>query len=362
MLDHVLTVTEVSPKYEQDSRTMSLPPVDIPLGAMRFNSDSQKLEYWNGSIWMQIHTFSPNLDGGARGVWSGGNDGSNAVDVIDYVTISTQGNAVDFGNLTDSRAYNGGAASNTRGLTIGGLDPSVKDIIDYVTISSTGDAIDFGNLASAIYGVGAAASQTRAISFGGFQTSPSSVPINTIQYVTIASTGDAKDFGDVSTTRNYSGGCASSARAVFGGGTPSASPYPVTNTIEFLTISTLGNGQDFGDLTKGRSTAAAASNATRGIFAGGYNPSPSPATALDIIDFVTLATLGNANDFGDLPSARTSISGCSSSTRMLMGNSYTVNVIEYISIATTGNAIDFGDSTDARFLAASFSNGHGGLG
>ena len=51
---------------------MSLPPSEIPLGAMRFNSDSQKLEYWNGGEWFQIRTFSPNLDGGARGVWSGG--------------------------------------------------------------------------------------------------------------------------------------------------------------------------------------------------------------------------------------------------------------------------------------------------
>ena len=50
---------------------MSLPPVEIPLGAMRFNSDSQKLEYWMGSAWMQIQTFSPNLDGGARGLYSG---------------------------------------------------------------------------------------------------------------------------------------------------------------------------------------------------------------------------------------------------------------------------------------------------
>ena len=53
---------------------MSLPPVEIPLGAMRFNSDSQKLEYWNGSAWMQIQTFSPNLDGGTRACISmGGN-------------------------------------------------------------------------------------------------------------------------------------------------------------------------------------------------------------------------------------------------------------------------------------------------
>ena len=47
---------------------MSLPPKEIPLGAMRFNSESQKLEYWMGSAWMQIQTFSPNLDGGARGI------------------------------------------------------------------------------------------------------------------------------------------------------------------------------------------------------------------------------------------------------------------------------------------------------
>ena len=39
----------------------------IPSGAMRFNSDSQKLEYWDGSQWVQVHTFSPNLNGGARG-------------------------------------------------------------------------------------------------------------------------------------------------------------------------------------------------------------------------------------------------------------------------------------------------------
>ena len=59
-------------KYEQENTTMSLPPVEIPLGAMRFNSDSQKLEYFNGDAWMQVHTFSPNLDGGGRGACFGG--------------------------------------------------------------------------------------------------------------------------------------------------------------------------------------------------------------------------------------------------------------------------------------------------
>ena len=81
---------------------MSLPPVEIPLGAMRFNSDSQKLEYFNGDVWMQVHTFSPNLDGGARAVFMGNftevSPGSTGT--IDYVTIATTANATDFGDRT----------------------------------------------------------------------------------------------------------------------------------------------------------------------------------------------------------------------------------------------------------------------
>ena len=71
---------------------MSLPPKEIPLGAMRFNSDFQKLEYWNGEKWFQIHTFNPDLDGGARGLTSGLYNPSPGagVDNIDYITIATQ--------------------------------------------------------------------------------------------------------------------------------------------------------------------------------------------------------------------------------------------------------------------------------
>ena len=66
---------------------MSLPPVEIPLGAMRFNSDSQKLEYWNGSAWFQIQTFSPTLNGGARGLVFQGIEPS-IVNSVSYVDIN----------------------------------------------------------------------------------------------------------------------------------------------------------------------------------------------------------------------------------------------------------------------------------
>ena len=102
---------------------MSLPPVEIPLGAMRFNSDSQKLEYFNGYEWMQIHTFNPDLNGGARGVFGGsytyGVSPATYVksNIIDYITISTAGNAIDFGDASTSSRNMGGFSDSHGGLS-----------------------------------------------------------------------------------------------------------------------------------------------------------------------------------------------------------------------------------------------------
>ena len=122
---------------------MSLPPVETPLGAMRFNSDSQKLEYWNGSAWFQIQTFSPNLDGGARGVFMGAsNPGGDSQ--ISYITIPTQGNTVNFGSRTIS-GIGANLSSRTRGLAAQDTAPAFVNTIDFITLSSTGTATDFGD-------------------------------------------------------------------------------------------------------------------------------------------------------------------------------------------------------------------------
>ena len=121
---------------------MSLPPVEIPLGAMRFNSDSQKLEYFNGATWFQIHTFSPDLGvstdagRGPRGVFGCGLKSPGVVDdVMDYVNISSQGNAVNFGNATANHEHKKGtAASSVRGIFAGGNNPGMTDSIDYIAI------------------------------------------------------------------------------------------------------------------------------------------------------------------------------------------------------------------------------------
>ena len=88
----------------------------VPLGAMRFNSDSQKLEYWMGSAWMQIQTFSPNLDGGVRGFFLGGGDPA-PTNRIDFITISTQGNSTDFGDNTHANYAMGGTSDSHGGLS-----------------------------------------------------------------------------------------------------------------------------------------------------------------------------------------------------------------------------------------------------
>ncbi len=86
-------------------------------------------------------------------------------------------------------------SSSTRGVCGGGATPSEINNIQYVTIASTGNATDFGNLLAVQTANSMGSTEVRGVSFGG-RISPAN--INVIQYVTIASTGNAQDFGDLS--------------------------------------------------------------------------------------------------------------------------------------------------------------------
>ena len=118
------------------------PPVEVPQGAIRLNTDSQKLEFFAQDQWWQMATDVPTLDGGARGFWAGAglHDGSSwsQSNVINMVTIPTAGNATDFGDLTQGvREIGGSAASRTRAIRAGGnIGPANTDTIDYFTTVS----------------------------------------------------------------------------------------------------------------------------------------------------------------------------------------------------------------------------------
>ncbi len=179
------------------------PPVEVPQGAIRLNTDSQKLEFFAQDQWWQMATESSSPLGGGRGACFGG-AGAGAPfpesDVIDYVTIATNGNAVDFGNLTTATKSGMACGSATRGFYFGGITPSYVDTIEYITWSSTGNATDFGDLYVARGNASGLSNSTTAVFAGGCTDNGGSTATNTIDYVTITSTGNASDFGDTTAT------------------------------------------------------------------------------------------------------------------------------------------------------------------
>jgi len=278
----------------------------------------------------------------------------------------------DFGDLTAARSLGGPASSSTRAVMMAGLDgPTRKNIIDYVTIATTGNATDFGDTSEALGYLTGLSSQTRGVSAGG--NGPSSPNgTNQMEYITIASTGNATDFGAL-TTASVGGntGTASPTRGLFAGGTgPGPSWSFDTNVIDYITIATLEDSTDFGDLTrKDFHYGGAASSNTRGVFAGGYTPSPTPATETNTMDYVTIASTGNAADFGDLTLAGWYNGGGSNSTRGIFTGRLTTSptsgdpTIDSIIIATLGNAVNWGDMTGSsvRRAATVMSDSHGGI-
>jgi len=158
-----------------------------------------------------------------------------------------------------------------------------------------------------------------------------------------------------------------STRGLFGGGR-TASPGTAAhhNTIDYVTIQTTGNTEDFGDLYLATSDVQSGSvcNATRGFVVGGYNWPSNPTTYYNVIQYITTATLGNSQDWGDLVTTRTGAAICSSPIRGVVAGGSTPSLttaIDCFSIVTAGNAVDFGDITVARRTCAGASNGHGGL-
>ena len=328
-------------------------------GDLRFNTDTASLEYYRGEgiNWAQIEMTSPDLDGGARGVFAGGHS-PGYVNIIDYVTISALGNATDFGDLTSARGFLDSLGSRTRGIWAGGYTP-VVNTMDYNTYSSTGNSADYGDLSySSCRAAGTASSQVRGIYAGGDQN-PGDRQTTNIDYITIAQTGNGVDFGNLSTATRLGtcGMIGSSVRGIFAGGYTNSPAATHFNTIEYVTIATTGDATDFGDLTNSVKTSAGASNSTRGLVCGGQSP-----TNTNVIQYITIASTGNATDFGDRTVALEQATGCSDPRRALFagGNPYS-DVIDYVQIATTGNAVDFGNLTDGRRGIAAASNAHGGL-
>jgi len=248
-----------------------------------------------------------------------------------------------FGYSAPSDASTGVSPIDTsnRALFLGGGSSSSTNVIDYINMASAGNASDFGDLSTATQRSASTASSTRAVNGGG------SGVTSAITYVTIASTGNSSSFGNLleaaAGQTNYAFGAVSNGtRGIWGGGYPNGN----TNVIQYVTISSTGNAQDFGDLTAARSsTRGNVNSTTRGLFLGGYE-----SGTVNKIDYITMASTGNATDFGDMLSGeeRSGATSSNATRGVMAGADSASNVIQYLTIASTGNMQDFGDLTSAR--------------
>ena len=302
--------------------------------------------------------------GRGRGLFAGGQVAPSTgtyTNHIEYLTISTLGNGNTFGDISGTRDSTASVASSTRAVfSHGYTGGAASNTIEYVSIHSTGNAFDFGDSTISSSSEQACGNEVRGLIAGGSA-------FTTIKYITIATKGNTSDFGNLTSGRvraQSMGSAGSPVRGIFAGGGGSDAEY---NIIDYVTIATTGDAQDFGDLSQSKTlSCAAGSSSTRMIIAGGGDAPGYGAT--NTIDYITMASIGDAIDFGDLTASAHGSSVMSNSVRAVIylggtnGNAATTNTINYVTIATTGNAADFGDSTlNSYGLGEGCSDSHGGL-
>tara|TARA_X000000368_G_scaffold383361_1_gene341145 strand:- start:185 stop:1123 length:939 start_codon:yes stop_codon:yes gene_type:complete len=310
---------------------MSMSGMGGPVGALNFHSGSSNVWYGvrgvnYGGIKNPQSGFSNNLDyitiqttgnatslggsgttrvapaglsGNGRGLYAGGREApsNNQLTQIRYMTLISQSSTNVFGQLTTATRHSGGCSDGLRGIYMGGHSGS--GMIDYITIASTGNAQDFGDLNGGGNGGAAGNNAVRGV-YQSFY--------NDLQYVTIQSTGNASDFGDYTAGGNRDDNCAATGdeahdRIVFG---PGEGPSASQKRMDYITVSTTGNATEFGNLSFQSIKRGGLSDGSRGMWVGSSTPGYG-----DRIDYITLANTGNGTDFGNLSEGRSN-PGCAS--------------------------------------------------
>lgn len=223
----------------------------------------------------------------ANGVWA--NRGTK-VKSIDYQTISTKGTCSDFGDITTNTAEFAACSNGTRGVFGGGENPSTTEVIEYVVIDTLGDADDFGDLHTARYAQAGLSNGTRGI----FAAGAGGGYLNSIEYITIDTNGNGTDLCDLNYSAYSLTGCGNRERSIITMGRNSEGNY--YNYISYFDPTSTATAQDFGNLTVSRGWGCALNNETRAVFMGGKDSNDDAK----YIDYITIASTGDATNFHDL--------------------------------------------------------------
>ena len=319
-------------------------------GTVRFNRDLNTLEFYNGIEWRQ---FTVNGSSG-RGFQIGGYQPGIVHKYVQTFNITTGGKATFFGTPAMGNPYEtAGFGSKTRAFNA--TDGSYTQQIDYYTVATQSNGIDFGNL-TGVYGYGGAlSSQTRGLIAAGYGHPSPGANLNTIDYIQMSTVGNAIDFGDNTRIGNSRAGLSDGVRGVWAGN--GGSPFPSTR-VDLSMIAAKGDAIIFGDLSC-KSSSNGASNNVKGIVSN-----------LDGLESYNLSSGGNSIDFGDRPTNMIQTNCTASHTRVVIAggrdndpSSQTfTDALEYVNIASAGNSINFGNLSEVTASGAGYSDSHGGLG
>lgn len=257
-------------------------------------------------------------------------------DQIDYFNITTTGNAADFGDLTNlNDRYNTAASNNVRAIShiSGDATSQVTSITTLGNSSAWTDAVS--GIGTTPAGIG---DKDIAIFAGG-----TTGTTNTIGKYSYSTLGEAGDFGDLINSPSELSGSNNNTRGLFCGGFVNNSPWTMTNVIQYITMATAGNATDLSNYTYSGMylSVGVVSNGERAVWAGGFNGS----SYVNQIAYKTIDTTANAFDFGDLSQSAARQGSCSNNTRGIFAGSTQPDStrMDYVTIAYSGNASDFGD-------------------
>jgi len=315
-----------------------------------------------------------------RGIFSGGVT-PNSVKNIDYINIASTGNAVAWGELLSvGTSLHGSASNNIRGVFVGGFTGAPTNsrisLMQGITIPTNGETFDFGDLqfnSQQLSGVGNA---TRGVYANGYaypNMSPVSDSSLNMSYsmIEFMSSANRSDFGDIidnAACRDLAT-CETPIRGYFAGGEGTGQDSPSHN--KNITIKGFANNSEslnFGELSQHSLRGSGAGSATRGVFLLGQLTGTNTVT--NIMEYITLTTSGEVIDFGDITTGDTSNNNNNSASNTIRGvyhiarsthGGAALNTLEYITIASTGNGTDFGDLTYVSVDGGGVSDSHGGL-
>lgn len=277
------------------------------------------------------------------------------LNVIEKYPFASDGNGADVGDLTGALYQLSAASSGDNIYTQGGYDPTVPGAIDRIEKISTsvdGNSTDVANLLAPYRSGGGTQSTTYGYATGN------SAATNVIQKHQFSNDGNATDVGDLLTTQNRNTGTSASDDYgyIAGGYNPTQPDGDFSNQIQKWPFAADGNATDVGDLSVNSMKAynTGTSGDTHGYSHGGQGGVPISFAHSLTIEKYSYSADGNSTDVGDLTIESTQGAGSSSTTHGYGhgGTPPTTNVIQKYSFSSDGNATDVGDMLTAKFSVA----------